>query len=249
MADAVRLISIRRGYDPREFALVVVRRRRPAARRGARARAVDPDRDRAAEPGHHLGARLPARRHPPRPLDDVPAPRRRRSTRRRSRPSSRRSRRRRASGSQPRASPTTDAAAALDRHALPRPVALAVDPGRLAARRRRARWRGSTPSTSASTTTAATARRSRSTGSSVQAIGVTPKPELAGTSATARRRRAAGERDCPLRRRARAVSSARVPARATCRPARAFEGPAVDRPARLDHARPARRRAPRSTSG
>ena len=38
MADAVRLISIRKGYDPREFALVVFGGAGPAARRGARAR-------------------------------------------------------------------------------------------------------------------------------------------------------------------------------------------------------------------
>ena len=53
---------------------------------------------------------------------------------------------------------------AADRHALPRPVALADDPVDAARRPRRPRSRGSTRSTSASTTTAATARRSRSTG-------------------------------------------------------------------------------------
>ena len=67
MADAVRLISIRRGYDPRDFALVAFGGAGAAARRRAGARAVDPDRARPAQPGHHLGARLPARRHPPRP--------------------------------------------------------------------------------------------------------------------------------------------------------------------------------------
>ena len=88
MADAVRLISIRRGYDPRDFALVAFGGAGPLHGAALAARALDPDRARAAEPGHHLGARLPARRHPPRPRRDVPAPAPTRPIRPRSRPSS-----------------------------------------------------------------------------------------------------------------------------------------------------------------
>ena len=51
MADAVRLISIRRGYDPREFALVVFGGAGAAARRRAGQGAGHPDRARAAAPG------------------------------------------------------------------------------------------------------------------------------------------------------------------------------------------------------
>ena len=46
----------------------LLRRRRPASRRRARPRARHPDRAGSAEPGDHLGARLPAGRHPPRLL-------------------------------------------------------------------------------------------------------------------------------------------------------------------------------------
>ena len=78
MADAVRIISLQRGYDPREFALVVFggagALHGAALAEGARR----PDGARAAAPGHLVGARLPDGRHPPRPVGDVPAPRRRR---------------------------------------------------------------------------------------------------------------------------------------------------------------------------
>ena len=73
MADAVRLISIRRGYDPREFALVVfggagaLHGAALAKELGIPTVLVPP------QPGHHVGAGLPARRRPPRPLGDVPA--------------------------------------------------------------------------------------------------------------------------------------------------------------------------------
>ena len=97
MADAVRLISIRRGYDPRDFALVAFGGAGPLHGAALAQGAVDPDRARAAQPGHHLGARLPAGRRPPRPVRDVPAARRRRPTRRRSRREFASSRTRRAS--------------------------------------------------------------------------------------------------------------------------------------------------------
>ena len=51
MADAVRLISIRRGYDPRDFALVAFGGAGAAARRGAGQGARHSDRARAAAPG------------------------------------------------------------------------------------------------------------------------------------------------------------------------------------------------------
>ena len=63
LASAIRLVSIEKGYDPRDFALFAVRRRRPAACRGAGARARRADGAGAALPGPHLGAGL----HPGRP--------------------------------------------------------------------------------------------------------------------------------------------------------------------------------------
>ena len=190
MADAVRLISIRRGYDPREFALVVFGGAGPLHGAALARGAVDPDRARAAEPGHHLGARLPARRRPPRPVGDVPARTPTRSTRRRSRPSSTKledeARERLAAEGVPdeqmsacsaRSTCATSASGARCRSPSSAPLDLAD--GRRA---------GSTPSTSASTTTAATARRSRSTGSSVQRGR--RDAEAASSRGTSRRRRA-----------------------------------------------------------
>ena len=60
MADAVRLISIRRGYDPREFALVVFGGAGPLHGVALARELVDPDRARATQPGDHVGARMPA---------------------------------------------------------------------------------------------------------------------------------------------------------------------------------------------
>ena len=111
-----------------------LRRRRPPARRGARRGAVDPDGAGAAQPGHHVRPRLPARRRPPRPVGDVP---RARGGRRQGCPGSRvrATRGRRAGapvgGERPRGA---DVTAAPRRHALPRPVALA-DGGRVGSRR------------------------------------------------------------------------------------------------------------------
>ena len=217
-----------------------VRRRGRAARRRPRARAVDPDRDRAAQPGHHLGARLPARRRPPRHHRDVPRARSRRSIRPRSRPSSSKledeARERLAAEDVP---PEQMSLAAADRHALPRPVALAR---RCPSRRRSTssrRPRRSTPSTCASTTSAATTRRSRSTGSNVKAIGVTPKAELArheptGATPSPRTRR---PRDV-LRRRT-APSDTPVYVRDDLPAGFAFDGPGDRRAVRLHRRRPA----------
>ena len=95
------------------------------------------------------------------------------------------------------------AAPALDRHALPRAVAL--DGGRrssapVARRRRRAR---STQSTAASTTTVATTRRSSSTACSVTATGPTPKAQSARARAAggATSRTRSATRDGVVRRR------------------------------------------------
>ena len=58
----IRLVSVQRGYDPRDFALVGVRRGRAASHANRLAAEIDiATDDRAAEPRHHLGAG-PARR-------------------------------------------------------------------------------------------------------------------------------------------------------------------------------------------
>ena len=112
-----------------------LRRRGRAARCRSRARAVDPDRDRPAQPRHHLGARLPARRRPPRHHRDVPARRSRPSIRPRSRARSSGSRSEARERARRRGRPArADEPAAADRHALPRPVALALGARRGAAR-------------------------------------------------------------------------------------------------------------------
>ena len=57
MSLAVRGVSVAKGYDPRDFAMVGFGRRGAAARGRDRARAAHPDRDRPALPGALLGAR------------------------------------------------------------------------------------------------------------------------------------------------------------------------------------------------
>src|SRR3954453_10370115 len=138
MADAVRLISIRRGYDPREFCLVAFGGAGP--RGGARRGAVDSDGARTAEPRHHVCARLPARRRTARPFCDVPRPSRLR------RPAEagggiRPARARRTRAPRGRGRPGgADVDPAARRHALPRSVAVA-DGARLVAGRSRGRGR------------------------------------------------------------------------------------------------------------
>ena len=159
-------ISIRRGYDPREFALVVFGGAGPLHGAALAAGALDPDSARASEPGHHLGTRLPARRRPPRPLHDVPRRRPAQSTR----PSSKREFDSLEAEARERLEAENVPAdqmhlAADHRHALPRTVAIALGPRRAPGRPRRPRSPASTPSTSASTTTGETRLRSRSTGS------------------------------------------------------------------------------------
>ena len=85
MADAVRLISIRRGYDPRDFALVAFGGA-GALHGAALARELSiPHRPRSAQPRHHLSPRLPARGRAARSGRDVSAPPGRRRRGRRSR--------------------------------------------------------------------------------------------------------------------------------------------------------------------
>ncbi len=238
MADAVRLISIRRGYDPRDFALVAFGGAGRAARRRARAGAVDPDRARAAEPRHH-------RRRSAACWSTSATTCRRCScaapttpTRPRSRRSSRSWRTRRRERLRPRACPTSDVTPpALDRHALPRPVALAggrrSTPGSIARRRPS---RASTTSTSASSPTAATTRRSRSTGSTLQRH----RRDAEGRAGRARadRRASCREPDRAPRRCSSTSTTSRVDTPVYERddlPAGvAFDGPGRDRPARLD---------------
>ena len=181
MADAVRLISIRRGYDPREFALVVFGGAGPLHGAALARELVDPDRARAAQPGHHLGARLPARRRPARPLDDVPrAPPTTRS-RPRSRASSRSSRREaHGAAARPRACPEQDRAFSAPSTCATsgqwRSIAVPVD-----APLESLEAVADLPrtSTSASTTTAATARPSRSTGSTCARSASRRRPSCA----------------------------------------------------------------------
>ena len=71
MADAVRLVSIRRGLDPRDFALVAFGGAGGAARSRSGEGARHSRRRRAPQPWGHLGTGLPARRHSARPFGDV----------------------------------------------------------------------------------------------------------------------------------------------------------------------------------
>ena len=250
MADAVRLISIRRGYDPRDFALVAFGGAGPLHGAALAQELSIPTVIVPPNPGitSALGCLLVDIRHD---LSTMFL--------------------RRADAADPaeieaefskledearerlgtRACPTS-------RVSLQRSIAmrylgqwrsLSVPVGVGADARWPPRSRGSTTSTSASTLTAATARRSRSTSSSCTAVGVTPKPELAEHEPGLRAARAAARCATVSSSTATAVDDARSTARRPRRPASASPGPRRDRPARLDHARPARRRPPRSTSG
>ena len=139
MSDAVRLISISRGYDPRDFALVAFGGAGAlhglAIAQGTR----DPGRDRAAQSRRHLGARLSAGRRAARSFGELhPAggdadPAGDRSAR------SRRWKPKPGNACATRAWRRPDVVtAAHDRHDVPGPVALAGgagrQPGRLARR-------------------------------------------------------------------------------------------------------------------
>ena len=224
MADAVRLISIRRGYDPREFA---------SSRSAAPGRCTAP---RSREdlsiptvlvppnPGitSALGCLLVDVRHDLSAMflahvdDGRPQAARERVREARGR--------RRASGSTPRACRRSRCRIQrlVDMRYLGQWRSLTI-PVVCARRSRRRPSIASTPSTSAPTTTGATTRPSRSTGSSLRAVGVTPKPELEAARAERRRREAA-----------------RQPARC----ASTSSGAAVDTPLYLPR-RPARRHAAR----
>ena len=166
MADAVRLISIRRGYDPREFALVVFGGRRarctaPRSRASCRSRPCScrptrASRRRSAACSSTCGTtsrRCSSRA--PTGVDPADARGRR----------SPRSRPRRASDSSTEGVPEARMSLQrfLDMRYLGQWRSMSIPVGApLDARRRRRR--PSTRSTSASTTTGATTRRSRSTG-------------------------------------------------------------------------------------
>ena len=250
MADAVRLISIRRGYDPREFALVVFGGAGPLHGAALAKELGDPDgASSRRSPGitSALGCLLVDIRHDLsemflRRVDDADAGA---SSTRRSRELEAEGRERLAAEGVRRGRMTPRA---LDRHALPRPVALAGgrrSEGSDARRRRRAlprraRARVLLPPRRR----AGRALPARSSGRSASR----PKPELAAT--TSRRRRAArADRDARRSTSTAATRSTRRSTSATTLPAGArVRGPGGDRPARLDDARPARRRRPRSTS-
>ena len=250
MADAVRLISIRRGYDPREFASSPSAAPGRCTARRWREELVDPDGARAAEPRHHLGARLPARRRPPRPRRRCSWRTSTRSTRARSRRSSRSSRPRRASGSRPKACPRSRCRLQrlVDMRYLGQWRSLTVP---VVAPRRR--------STMPSARFHAEHEREynyRRDGAPVEIYRL-QRPrgrrdaEAGARAARAerRRRRAAGVAARPLRldgrrRRRRRVYRARRPAGG-----REHRGPGDHRPARLDDARAARAGGRRSTSG
>ena len=227
MADAVRLISIRRGYDPREFALVAFGGAGPLhgaelARELSIPTVIVPP-----NPGttSALGCLLVDVRHDffammlgdagsidPDAVEREFASPRGAGARAHAR-GGRRARPRRA--------------AAHDRHALHGPVALARRAGRRVASSRWTRCAApSRPSTSASTPTAARAARSRSTGSTCGRSASRRKAELA-------RHEAGGP--CPSRPSA-ARSASRAPTRrstrpstgaTSCPPGAAFDGPAL----------------------
>ena len=74
MVQSIEENSVRKGYDPRDFALVAAGRRRAAVRGADRARGGDAVGARAALPGHHLGDGAARHRHGLRVrLDGLPA--------------------------------------------------------------------------------------------------------------------------------------------------------------------------------
>ena len=130
MADAVRLISLQRGYDPRDFALVAFGGA-GALHGAAIARDLGPaHRAGAAAARRLVGARVPDGRRPPRPVGDVPGLRRRRRPgRARGRLHAHGGRGAGPAGVRGRGA-RRRAPGALDRDALPGPVALDGGRGR-----------------------------------------------------------------------------------------------------------------------
>ena len=236
MADAVRIISLQRGYDPREFALVVFGGAGPlhgaalAKELGVPTVLVPP------RPGtwSALGCLMVDIRHDLsemflRPAADADAGEldeafERLETKGRELLEVRGRRRGRRD------------ARALDRHALPRPVALAR--GRASTAISRQPSSASTTSTSASSPTAATTRRSSSTGSSSWPRARPRRSSCRGTRPAAR---------CPSRPSAATVYfdgeavDTPVYERSDLPAGRVLRRPRGDRPARHHDARPARR--------
>ena len=238
MADAVRIISLQRGYDPREFALVVFGGAGPlhgaalAKELGVPTVLVPP------RPGtwSALGCLMVDIRHDLsemflRPAADADAAELDEAFERLEAEGPR------AAGVRGRHGGRRDARA-LDRDALSRPVALARGRATTATSTRPSS--ASTPSTSASSPTAATTRPSSSTGSSSWPPARPRRSSCPKHEPTRTRRlpEPIERRDGLLRRRGGRHARLRaqdLPGR------RALRGPRRDRPARHDDARPTRR--------
>ena len=246
MVNAIRLVSIDRGLDPRDFTLVVVRRRRLAARRR-------PGRDhRHPTTCSSRSTRACSRRFGLMTADmrvdesltasmrsdllDVERRRPRLSTA---------CARARCDASRPRATTATPTARGHGRDALPRPELLHRHPARRsttgrvgAGRSGRDARRASTPSTGASTATTSPTRSWSSSRSRSAAIGVTEKPRAAAARAAAGAGRATGR---PRRLLQRTAAGCRRPIYDRATPAgraAAFEGPGGRRGAHVHDAGP-----------
>ena len=243
MADAIRLISVRRGYDPRDFALVCFGGAGPLHGAELARELSIPTVLVPPNPGttSALGCLLVDIRHDFFTLllgdaDDAdPA-----EVEREFAALEEQARERmRAEGvaRRPRDAP------AHDRHALRGPVAL--DRGARRGRgefARRPASRAFQPSTSASTPTAATAAPVELYRLNLRAVGVTQKAELARHERAARCPRRSRDAHGPLRRRG-GAGHAGLPARRPPAPGATFDGPGGRRAARLHRGRPAGRRA------
>ena len=227
MADAVRLISIRKGYDPREFALVVFGGAGPLHGAALAKELMIPTVIVPAEPGRHLRARLPARRRPPRPLRDVQRQGRRGRRAPRSRRRSPSSRRRRARCSTPRASPRIACASrARSTCATSASGARCRSRSRHRSSRSTPSSRRSTTSTSASTATAARTRPVEVYQLNVRAVGETEKAELPSHDGDGGEPEACGSREVVFERGEDAVD-APVYKRDDLPAGASFEGPAL----------------------
>ena len=224
MADAVRIISLQRGYDPREFALVVFGGAGPlhgaalAKELGVPTVLVPP------RPGtwSALGCLMVDIRHD---LErHVPAPRRRRRRAELGEAFERLESEGRELLEVRGRQPTTDVS--LDRSIAMRYLGQWRSArGQLRRRPRRRRWSASTPSTSASSPTAATTRRSSSTGSRSWPPA---RPRTSSCPKHERERRhARADRDAHGLLRRRGASTRPSTSAASCPAGASFEGPAV----------------------
>ena len=225
MADAVRLISIRKGYDPREFALVVFGGAGPLHGAELAKELKIPTVIVPPNPGvtSALGCLLVDIRHD---LSEMYSGGAAEVEPGRSRRRSRGSRRRRARCSTPRASPRT-ACASRARSTCATSASGARCRSRSEHRSSRSTRssRRSTPSTSASTPTAATTRRSRSTSST---CARSARPRRPSSRPRRERRRPRADRHARGRLRPRRGRGRGAGLRPDDLPAgAAFEGPAL----------------------